>query len=81
MSLLTYADIAIEAAEWLKRDVWRLAESLTLSGDPARARREIAEFVAGETGRKLAGQLTVVAECAVHLLAETPDAQRQDARV
>lgn len=38
--------IAIEAAEWLKRDVWRLAESLTLSGDPVRARREIAEFVA-----------------------------------
>ncbi len=41
-----YQEIAIEAAEWLKSDVWRLAESITLSGDPARARGEIAEFVA-----------------------------------
>ena len=41
-----HQEIAIEAAEWLKSDVWRLAESITLSGDPARARGEIAEFVA-----------------------------------
>jgi hypothetical protein len=41
-----YQHIVIEASAWLNRDIWRLAESLSLSGDPARARKEIAEFVA-----------------------------------
>jgi len=38
--------IAIEAAESLHHDIWLLAESLTLSGDPAAAREAIVEFVA-----------------------------------
>lgn len=38
--------IAVEAVEWLDREVWRLGESVTLSGDPSRTRREVAQFVA-----------------------------------
>lgn len=38
--------IAIDSAEWLDRDIWRLAESLTLSGDLSSVRGEAAKFVA-----------------------------------
>ena len=37
--------IAIEAYESLNRDIWRLSESITLSGDPATMRKMIAEYV------------------------------------
>jgi len=38
--------IAIEAYESLNRDIWRLSESITRSGDPATMRKLIAEYVA-----------------------------------